>query len=243
MREIPESKKTKNARIVFCPARGLKPSPAVRRYRAAWIYIAVAAALISPACHKKRKAHVAAAPSATATHPTIAPRIGASESGLASWYGYPYHGRRAANGEIYDMEKLTAAHRTLPFETWVEVRNLANEKTVKVRITDRGPFIEGRIIDLSYAAAKKLGDVQIGAFRDRDRAERLRAEYEQQFGSAIIVHRAGNPPVWRVLVGRERSLADAGGLLARIQEKNPGSAFVVRLDEPGSPAEATTPQE
>ncbi len=213
--------------------------------RAAWIFIAIAAALISPGCHKKPKPRVAAAPRAT-----IAPRIGASESGIASWYGYPYHGRRAANGEIYDMEKLTAAHRTLPFETWVEVRNLSNEKTVKVRITDRGPFIEGRIIDLSKAAARtidligpgvgsvqltvveapppedlpvaNLFAVQIGAFRDRDRAEQLRAGYEQQFGSAIIVYRAGSPPVWRVLVGQEKSLALAGALLARIQEKNRG---------------------
>src|SRR5512132_2874407 len=61
------------------------------------------------------------------------PRIGTSETGVASWYGHPYHGRRAANGEIYDMEKLTAAHRTLPFDTWVQVRNLTNEKTVDVR--------------------------------------------------------------------------------------------------------------
>src|SRR5687768_11714060 len=73
-------------------------------------------------------------------------RIGATEQGIASWYGNPYHGRRAANGEIYDMEKLTAAHRTLPFGTWLRVKNLSNEKTVEVRIQDRGPFIDGRII-------------------------------------------------------------------------------------------------
>src|SRR5919112_4718985 len=76
------------------------------------------------------------------------PRIGASETGVASWYGHPYHGRRAANGEIYDMEKLTAAHRTLPFDTWVRVLNLTNNKTVDVRIQDRGPFVNNRVIDL-----------------------------------------------------------------------------------------------
>src|SRR5437870_498737 len=80
-------------------------------------------------------------------------RIGSTETAVASWYGHPYHGRRAANGEIYDMEKMTAAHRTLPFDTWVRVRNLANNKTVDVRITDRGPFVGGRIVDLSHAAA------------------------------------------------------------------------------------------
>src|SRR5688500_11761824 len=84
------------------------------------------------------------------------PRIGATEQGIASWYGNPYHGRRAANGEIYDMEKLTAAHRTMPFNTWVRVTNLSNGRTVDVRIQDRGPFVNGRIIDLSRAAARQI---------------------------------------------------------------------------------------
>src|ERR1700704_5062003 len=87
--------------------------------------------------------------------PTAA-RLGSTETGVASWYGHPYHGRRAANGEIYDMEKMTAAHRTLPFGTWVRVKNLANNRTVEVRITDRGPFVGGRIVDLSHAAAATI---------------------------------------------------------------------------------------
>src|SRR3979411_1239614 len=78
--------------------------------------------------------------------------VSGAEVGLASWYGNPYHGRAAANGEIYDMEKFTAAHRTLPFGTWVRVTCLGNGKTVDVRIIDRGPFIDGRIIDLSHVA-------------------------------------------------------------------------------------------
>src|SRR3954466_4572984 len=88
--------------------------------------------------------------------PAKPPRIGASETGIASWYGIPYHGRVAANGEVYDMEKLTAAHRTLPFDTWVHVVNTSNQRTVDVRITDRGPFVDGRIIDLSHAAARQI---------------------------------------------------------------------------------------
>ena len=76
--------------------------------------------------------------------------------GLASWYGKPYHGRKTASGEKYDMNDLTAAHRTLPFGTVVRVENKDNELTVVVRINDRGPFAEDRIIDLSRAAAKKL---------------------------------------------------------------------------------------
>lgn len=100
------------------------------------------------------------APSVPQAHTRGAPAVpvplGNTEEGLASWYGPPYHGRQAADGEIYDMEKMTAAHRTLPFNTWVRVTNMANGKTAEVRITDRGPFIDGRIIDLSKAAAREL---------------------------------------------------------------------------------------
>jgi rare lipoprotein A len=92
---------------------------------------------------------------------------GQSETGIASWYGHPYHGRQAANGEIYDMEKLTAAHRTLPFETWVRVHNLSNDRKVDVRIQDRGPFIDGRIIDLSRAAAEEIDLIRPGITRVR----------------------------------------------------------------------------
>jgi rare lipoprotein A (peptidoglycan hydrolase) len=79
---------------------------------------------------------------------------GYTETGIASWYGHPYHGRPAADGEIYDMETMVAAHRTLPLNTWVRVYDLDNNKTVEVRIVDRGPFVDGRIIDLSHAAAR-----------------------------------------------------------------------------------------
>jgi peptidoglycan lytic transglycosylase len=79
------------------------------------------------------------------------------EEGIASWYGHPFHGRKSASGEIYNMYAMTAAHRTLPFGTLVRVHNLENGKSVVVRITDRGPFVEGRIIDLSYAAAQAIG--------------------------------------------------------------------------------------
>src|SRR5258708_29188264 len=85
-----------------------------------------------------------------------APSLHSGETGMASWYGHPYHGRAAANGEIYDMEKLTAAHRTLPFGTRVRVTNLANEKSVEVRIIDRGPFVGARIIDLSHPPAEVI---------------------------------------------------------------------------------------
>ena len=83
-------------------------------------------------------------------------------SGQASWYGHPHHGRRTSSGEIYDMNKLTAAHRTLPLGTRVLVTNLDNGRTVEVRINDRGPFRRNRVLDLSYAAARQLGMVGEG---------------------------------------------------------------------------------
>jgi len=87
--------------------------------------------------------------------------------GVASWYGKKFHGRKTASGEKFDMYKLTAAHRSLPFGTKVKVKNLDNGKEVVVRINDRGPFKKGRIIDLSYAAAKKVGMIRAGCARVR----------------------------------------------------------------------------
>ena len=84
------------------------------------------------------------------------------QTGMASWYGNDFHGRTTASKEIYDMYDLTAAHRSLPFGTKVMVTNLKNGKSVEVRINDRGPFIRGRIIDLSYAAAKAIDMVKDG---------------------------------------------------------------------------------
>jgi rare lipoprotein A len=90
------------------------------------------------------------------------PGSGGGQTGEASWYGEPHHGRTTASGETYDMNQLTAAHRTLPLGTKVLVTNLKNGRAVEVRINDRGPSIEGRIIDLSYAAARELGAVSGG---------------------------------------------------------------------------------
>ncbi len=181
--------------------------------------------------------------------------IGYTETGVASWYGHPYHGRHAANGEIYDMEKLTAAHLTYPFGTWVRVENLENRKSVVVRITDRGPFVKGRCIDLSRAAARAIDmigpgtsrvrlvvvsppeeraeedlfAVQVGAFRDRDRAERLRRQMEGRYGAARLAEREGSPVMWRVLVGQEPTVEAAQALADRLRGESE-SAFVVRLD-------------
>lgn len=85
-----------------------------------------------------------------------------TEEGIASWYGKKFHGHKTSNGEIYDMYSMSAAHKTLPLPSYVEVENTANGKKAVVRVNDRGPFHEGRIIDLSYAAASKLDIIKTG---------------------------------------------------------------------------------
>jgi peptidoglycan lytic transglycosylase len=125
-----------------------------------WIPCALAGMLLVSGCGRRNSARLPAPPAVPA-------KIGATETGIASWYGVPYDGRRSASGEIFDMEMLTAAHRALPFQTWVEVTNLSNGKQVDVRITDRGPFVQGRVIDLSMAAARQIDMVRTGTARVR----------------------------------------------------------------------------
>ena len=96
------------------------------------------------------------------TYSTLSGNEGYQESGIASWYGTKFHGRRTSSGEPYDMHGMTAAHKTLPLPTYVEVTNLKNGRKVTVKINDRGPFHENRLIDLSYAAASKLGILATG---------------------------------------------------------------------------------
>lgn len=92
-------------------------------------------------------------------------KSGFQQKGIASWYGGKFHGRTTASGERYDMNKMTAAHKKLPFGSMVKVTNMDNGRQVVVRITDRGPFVHGRIIDLSRAAAKKIDMIQAGTAR------------------------------------------------------------------------------
>jgi rare lipoprotein A len=105
----------------------------------------------------------------TACHTLMPPAYGPgySETGLASWYGPDFHRKRTANGERFDMNGLTAAHRILPFDSYVHVTNVANGRSVVVRINDRGPFVEDRIIDLSAKAARLLGIKEAGVARVR----------------------------------------------------------------------------
>jgi rare lipoprotein A len=224
--------------------------------RTSLVLVMASAALALAGCGHKKHARVTPPPAARRPAAIPVP-VGHTEDGIASWYGHPYHGRAAANGEIYDMEQMTAAHRTLPFNTWVRVYDLDNNKTTEVRIIDRGPFVDGRIIDLSHAAAREiemigpgiakvrievirtpqnvtaaLFAVQVGAFRNKDTAEGLRKRMADRYGSARLLERAESPGLWRVLVGAEPNEDAANGLAARIRrdsvEKSTG--FVVRID-------------
>ncbi|HKD50655.1 MAG TPA: septal ring lytic transglycosylase RlpA family protein [Candidatus Acidoferrum sp.] len=188
---------------------------------------------------------------------------GYTEEGNASWYGDPFNGRRASNGEIYDMYKLTAAHRTLPFDTRVRVTNLNNGKSTTVRITDRGPFVEGRIIDLSLAAAREidlvgpgvapvrvevLGNVdvtagfftvQVGAFKDRGNAERLRDRLNASY-SPIFIQQYDAPEgtFYRVRVGKISGEDAAQQFSEQLRLREGFTPYVTRLD-PETPAGGT----
>jgi peptidoglycan lytic transglycosylase len=203
-----------------------------------------------------------AAPAPKRNKPAPAPApAGYTEEGNASWYGVPFHGRRASNGEIYDMHKLTAAHRTLPFETMVRVTNLSNGKSTVVRITDRGPFVDNRIIDLSFAAAQEVDSigpgvvpvrvevlsagvdptagfftVQVGAFRDHANAERLRDRLNASY-SPIFIQQYDSPDgiFYRVRVGRISGEDAARQFGEQLRGRECFTPFVTRLDE-GIPA-------
>jgi rare lipoprotein A len=183
---------------------------------------------------------------------------GSSEEGNASWYGNPFHGRRSSNGEVYDMYKLTAAHRTMPFETMVLVTNLNNGKTVTVRITDRGPFVDNRIIDLSQAAAREIDSigpgvvpvrlevlgnvdvtagyftVQVGAFHDRANADRLRERLSASYSPIFIqTYEPAGGPFFRVRVGKISGEGAAHDFGEQLRIKEGFQPMILRLDEAG----------
>ncbi len=178
------------------------------------------------------------------------------ETGLASWYGPPYNKRRGANGKIYNMHAMTAAHRTLPMGSIVRVTNTKTGDSAVVEITDRGPFVEGRILDLSLAAAKKTGvwragvmpvrmevlrtpapldsggkwAVQIGAFEEEHAANKLASHLSKRYQTARVLCFSSPVGDWWVRVrvpDDERKRAEE---IARRTESPEGGVFLVRLD-------------
>ena len=179
-----------------------------------------------------------------------------TETGLASWYGPPYHNRRGSNGEIYNMHAMTAAHRTFPLGSIVRVTNMKTGATALVRITDRGPFIPGRILDLSLAAARKVGvwqpgvaevkvelmetpapvnaggkwAVQIGAFTDGAAADKLADHLTRRYRSANVLRFRSPAGDWWIRVRVPDDERDRAQKLAAETITPEGAVFLVRLD-------------
>jgi len=220
-------------------AEGVRlPAPERRwtDWRHLWLAQGVALLFLLAACAK---------PSVVTVPPPRPVLVGYEETGTASWYGEPYHGRRTASGEVYDMSQMTAAHRSLPFGSWVVVENLLNRRTVEVRITDRGPFTGDRILDLSNAAARVLGavepgviparlrviglpgatrrtpggtfSVQVAAFTSENRATVLRDELARAWtGTYVQPAEVGGQRFYRVRLGRYATRPEAQGEAERL---------------------------
>jgi rare lipoprotein A len=174
---------------------------------------------------------------------------------MASWYGPPYHHRRGANGEIYNENAMTAAHRTLPLNSLVRVTNLSTGRAAMVRITDRGPFVEDRIVDLSLAAAKAVDVwqpgtaevklevmsapspifeggrwcVQIGAFHSEKDARKLKEKLQDRYDTAEVIQFTGPTGEWVRIrpAGDDKRKAEEVASKTHVGE---GGVFLVRLD-------------
>jgi rare lipoprotein A len=177
------------------------------------------------------------------------------ETGTASWYGPPYNRHRGANGEIYDQNMLSAAHRTLPMGSLLRVTNLRTGQASVMRVTDRGPFVPGRVLDLSVASAKSIGVwlpgtapvrievfeaprpiaeggrwcVQIGAFQHEAKAIRLEQKLQRRYHTANVVEFTGPTGHWVRIRPANDDKARALALEAELQPEE-GAAYLVRLD-------------
>jgi rare lipoprotein A len=193
---------------------------------------------------------IGTAPLAPDAHPI------AVETGLASWYGAPYHNRHSSNGQIYDMNAMTAAHRTLPLGSIVRVTNVKTGHAAVVRITDRGPFVPGRIVDLSLAAAKKTDvwqaglapvrvevlespkplesmgrwAVQIGAFNEETVARTMADRLSQRYRTTRVLCFSSPVGAWWVRVRVKDDDKKRAQELVRENHTPQGSIFLVRLD-------------
>ena len=179
-----------------------------------------------------------------------------TETGLASWYGPPYHNRRGSNGEVYNMHAMTAAHRTFPLGSVVRVTNVKTGHVALVRITDRGPFIPGRILDLSLAAARKLDvvqpgvaevrvelmqssasfdsggkwAVQIGGFPHEKEATKLADHLTRRYHTAKVLRFASPAGDWWIRVRVQDDDHERAEKLAAETTTSEGAVFLVRLD-------------
>ncbi len=184
------------------------------------------------------------------SHPPIL-----TEVGLATWYSAPYKGRKAANGQVFDDAALTAAHRTLPMGSLVVVTNLKTGQWAAMRITDRGPFVDGRILDLTIASARATGVyraglvkvrldvyqapkpieeggrwcVQIGAFHSESLAQKLKAQLQRKYPDANVIEFPGTDSYW-VRIRPQGDNREEAELIANRLRPEEGEAFLTRLD-------------
>jgi len=185
-----------------------------------------------------------------ATHRPIS-----TEEGLATWYSAPYKGRKAANGQVFDDNAMTAAHRTLPMGSLIVVTNLQTRQSSAMRITDRGPFVTGRILDLTPASAKSIGVyrsgaaevrievyetpkpierggrwcVQVGAFHSEHEANKLKEELLRRYPSSNVIEFPGQDSYW-VRIRPEGDNREQAEFIARHLRLAEGDAFLTRLD-------------
>jgi rare lipoprotein A len=246
------------AALLFGTGCRHKPSPAAVAAPPALVATPVPAPLSAPVSNAPAPAP--GVPATVADSPADADFVGShpviySEEGMASWYGPPYDKRRGANGQIFDKDALTAAHRTLPMNSLIRVTNLSTGQSVIVRVTDRGPFVHDRALDLSLASAKAIGVwrpgvarvrievfaapapldsggrwcVQVGAFKNEKGADKLRDRLLRKYRTANVIEFTGPTGHWV----RIRPLADDRGRaveIARDLEPSEGEAYLVRLD-------------
>jgi len=177
------------------------------------------------------------------------------EQGLATWYTAPYKGRKAANGQVFDDNAMTAAHRTLPMGSLIVVTNLKTGQAGTMRVTDRGPFVQGRIVDLTIAAAQATGVyragivpvqvdvyqtpksisiggrwcVQIGAFKSEEKARRLKERLLSMYPEANVIEFPGEDSFW-VRIRPEGDNREQAEYIARHMRPVEGEAFLTRLD-------------
>jgi rare lipoprotein A len=246
-------------------------------FRPALLVLLLSALLLPGCAHKQTQVEVppppepaphAPAPSAGSTAPTTEPAdsnqikvpAGAKpifeQTGMASWYGPPYHNRRGSNGEIYNMNAMTAAHLTLPLGSIVRVTNVKTGHSALLRITDRGPFVEGRILDLSLAAAKALDvylpgtakirlevleapasldvggrwAIQIGSLADEQSAAELAGRLQRRYQTAKVLKFPSPTGSWWVRVRVANDDRQRAQQLVRETEPAEAPVFLVRLD-------------
>jgi rare lipoprotein A len=179
------------------------------------------------------------------TYVPLVKDTGFTERGLASWYGRKFHGRRTASGEVYNMYAMTAAHKTLPIPSYARVRNPASGKEILVRVNDRGPFVKGRIVDLSYTAALKLGVLRGLAIVEVERItfEDIRTGAWRRDGDSAVAAATPGAEASPATAALATSPVTTPAVVPLTEAASPAPAAALPVDRPTATAEAAPPTE